>query len=774
MRRRRIKLRGITRSRAVGTTTAVVLAASLFPVLVPAAASAAPSETRAATAFPAPGDAHAAAGADITVRGVDPAGVASVTVTGSVSGEHPGVLTRLSAAEGVTFNPAEDFVPGEQVSVRAAGISFADTGSSEYTFTVARPGAAIDPAALVAGTDVAAAAAAPTPCQAAPRQYVTQPDLGVVPGACASGPDVDASGDKIFTSMAPGPGIYDRTGELVWHAKAGGNIFGTVKPVTYRGENLLAYYSGNSSAVPGSGQGEYVLVDQSYKRVHTVRAADGYQADLHEVEITPQGTALVGIYASVWTPLGDIIDFVVQEVEVDTGKKLFEWHALDHVDIADSYFPRALFLPWDYIHGNSVQQTADGNLLVSARHTWASYKISRSTGDLIWTHGGKRSSFGPMTAGPGVAASEAHEYCWQHDVQEVAPNTYTVLDNASALGIPQRCGNGETRGLQFTLTDPVAGAPGTSVITDVYRPSPGAAAGFAANMQTLPDGSRLLGLGGVPRATLLDADGTPTLEMGFTEAGYRAYSAPWKGAPTGGPSAVVSADRSTVHVSWNGATEVRSYQVLAGADATSLEPVGARQPRTGFETALTLPASAGPVVRVQALDERGTVLGTSGTPVSGSTTLAALQATAPVGTGTLSTSPSGDSLQLPPVTADFSLLFGLVPARTTLSLRPTSNAQGTAIPVQASYSETGSTLSFQARLHLEDLSFFGFSVQPLIGSTCETTAPVTVTLTSSGDARLGSELTGSYAIPSFAGCGLADGLVSSISVPDNTLRLTLS
>ncbi len=65
----------------------------------------------------------------------------------------------------------------------------------------------------------------------------------------------------------------------------------------------------------------------------------------------------------------------------------------------------------------------------------------------------------------------------------------------------------------------------------------------------------------------------------------------------------------TAYASWNGATEVASWRVLAGSSASALAPV-ATVARHGFETAIKV-SSAGPYVQVQALDASGNVIGTS-------------------------------------------------------------------------------------------------------------------------------------------------------------------
>ena len=68
---------------------------------------------------------------------------------------------------------------------------------------------------------------------------------------------------------------------------------------------------------------------------------------------------------------------------------------------------------------------------------------------------------------------------------------------------------------------------------------------------------------------------------------------------------------TVAYASWNGATDVASWRVLAGPSPSSLAPV-ATSPRTGFETAIPLPGATAPgYAQVQALDGSGAVIGVS-------------------------------------------------------------------------------------------------------------------------------------------------------------------
>ena len=72
------------------------------------------------------------------------------------------------------------------------------------------------------------------------------------------------------------------------------------------------------------------------------------------------------------------------------------------------------------------------------------------------------------------------------------------------------------------------------------------------------------------------------------------------------PPDLVVADGSA-YVSWNGATEVAAWRVLAGPRPSGLSPLG-EVPRAGFETAVAL-ESGTRAVRAEALDADGRVLG---------------------------------------------------------------------------------------------------------------------------------------------------------------------
>jgi hypothetical protein len=134
------------------------------------------------------------------------------------------------------------------------------------------------------------------------------------------------------------------------------------------------------------------------------------------------------------------------------------------------------------------------------------------------------------------------------------------------------------------------------------------------NMQVLPDGNVFVGWGSEPFVSEFSGDGELVMNAGFPPEceSYRAFRFEWKGYPTDDPALVVgqrSRDETTLYASWNGATEVTTWEVLSGPSPNQLEPLGA-VPRNGFETPM-LAQTRDLYVAVRARDSSGKILGTS-------------------------------------------------------------------------------------------------------------------------------------------------------------------
>ena len=419
---------------------------------------------------------------------------------------------------------------------------------------------------------------------------------------------------RIFIAPEEGPVqsgamILDANGSLVWfHPVPKGQVDSDFKVEQYLGQPVLTYFQGYIGS--GAGNGVDRIVNTSYRQVAEVQAANGLRADMHEFDLLPGGRALITSYFPVrWadSPAAGaktetVLDGVVQEIDVRTGLLLYQWDSLDHVPLSASYVAPDKDRPYDYFHVNSVYPDSGGDLIISSRNTWAAYKVSGTNGQVVWKLGGKNSTF--------RLAPQAR-FAFQHDVRVQAPEDriVTLFDNES--GPPDI--DPESRGLTLRLNT----AQKTAVLMGVVQHSPPLLAHFEGNVQDLPDGVQFMGWGQRPFFTAF-ANGKVILDGHFVNANpsYRAFLEPWTGTPGGRPAiaATTTSAGTTVYVSWNGATNVTSWRVLAGSSPAALAPVRSVG-WAGFETAIALPRE--PYLAVQALDARGQVLGHSRTVRTG-------------------------------------------------------------------------------------------------------------------------------------------------------------
>jgi hypothetical protein len=366
---------------------------------------------------------------------------------------------------------------------------------------------------------------------------------------------------------------------------------------------VLTWWQGWNNVGLGNGIG--VIYNTAYQQIATVRGGNGLAIDPHEFLLTDHGTALVESANPVvydLSPQGGasravVFDDVIQEIDVKTGLVEFEWHSLDHVSPAASHTRpvRVNGHLYDYFHLNSLAEIDHGRkLLISARNTWALYKLDVASGNVDWQLGGVNSSF---RMGRGATFS------WQHDARVASNGTVTVFDDG-----PSPDTNKQSRALGLRLNTKAR----TATVAHDFRHRPAQLANSQGNQQQLPNGDNLVGWGSQPFVTEFSPKGKVVFDMRFPrgDESYRAYRFPWTPAPTTKPAVVASHSSSstTVYVSWNGA-EVDRWRILTGASAAKLT-TAATVARSDFETKATVRGAAA-YVQVQALDGRGKVLGTS-------------------------------------------------------------------------------------------------------------------------------------------------------------------
>jgi Arylsulfotransferase (ASST) len=459
-------------------------------------------------------------------------------------------------------------------------------------------------AALVACAGATSASrAAPPPAQ----RFLSRPDVRpplvhVVKRARGTAPGYIFIAPKKEVDQA-GPLILDDAGNVVWFHPLDTHGVTDFRVQRYRGRPVLTWWRGETAK--GIGNGRYVIVDDKYHVIANVTAGHGLSGDIHEFLITKRNTALFTIYRRVDADLsalggtsdGRVEEGVVQEVAIPSGKVLFEWHSAPHVAVDETYEPvqKDASEPFDYFHINAVEPDGDDKLLVSARHTHTIYAIRRRDGAVLWRLGGKKSDF---RVGAG-----AH-FAWQHDPRLHSDGTLSLFDN----GASRPAKGAHSRVLVVRLDTRRHTARLVRSYTHGPKPLLSTSQG---NGQVLPDGHVFVGWGSNEYFTEFDRSGRILLDARFGSGesdSYRAYRFPWVGHPADRPAvaARLTRGRTLVYASWNGATEVRSWRLLAGASRAGLRAI-AEEPKHGFETRIAV-ATRARYVQVQALDERGRVL----------------------------------------------------------------------------------------------------------------------------------------------------------------------
>jgi hypothetical protein len=588
---------------------------------------------------PMPGATHVSAGTTIVVREGSPIAPNSVSsglfhVQGSLSGDHAGRVILAPDQKTVIFVPNQPFTPAEEISVtlepgltlvggdRLAGMSFKFTVSPKpYPYTPV----ALDSMGEVLSSEIARAplsqpsspngtkAGVSESTQAANTmpKYVTAPDLQFGVSITKAGPPLGTG--NIFIApwfLATNDSsllILDDSANLVYYEPRN-TRFNDFKR---QPSGVLSYY--------GDFVHMFVVLNSSYQVVDTWHAGNGYPTDTHDLILLPNGHALLMIYDTRTMDLSayggqsnaQVIGTIYQELD-EAKNVVFEWRGLDHFTITDTYQSLTTALV-DFDHGNAIELDSDGNFLISSRHLSEITKINRQTGAIIWRLNGKNNQF--TFANDTPHATLGIYFSYQHDIRRLPNGNITLFDNANQF---TPTGQRYARGVEYALDE--ANKTATRVASYAEAVTPAINSGFMGNMQRLPNDNRVVGWGGSAGTARDFTEFTPagavalqgdiTTESGTRAVSYRAFRFPWQGYPTWPPKlvAVTQPAPVTLYYSWNGATEIASYDVLGGKTPDALATPLSPQLKTGFEEHSDLTGVAGDqcFFQVRPIDNLGT------------------------------------------------------------------------------------------------------------------------------------------------------------------------
>ncbi|KAK0257262.1 hypothetical protein LTS09_007737 [Friedmanniomyces endolithicus] len=379
-------------------------------------------------------------------------------------------------------------------------------------------------------------------------------------------------------------------------------------------------------------KGMYVILNSSYQTVQALPAPAGSSMiDMHEFEVLEGGqralviaqkaqlldtNPIAGTVGAMW-----VLNNGFLEVDMMTGGTVFEWWALDYVDLGETYTvpprgPGTFESPWDFFHLNSIDKNRDGDYLISARNANTVYKISGSTKEVLWRLGGRTSTF----------QLEGFNFSKQHDAR-FRPSGNTSGTSISLLNNAAHDDELESTSAVLLFSLDESTMPFTARLEQKWSRLDGKVSRTRSNAQFLDNGNVFANWADRGYINEFTADGRCVLEARWLSGrfnNYRAFKAHFAGYPSEPPVLSAHAYGTTLetmttvfHVSWNGATDVTSWNFfgsLAGSPA-DVRPVGSVT-KSGFET-MHMAAGLFRMSYAEARDAHGVSLGRS--PITSTT-----------------------------------------------------------------------------------------------------------------------------------------------------------
>lgn len=269
---------------------------------------------------------------------------------------------------------------------------------------------------------------------------------------------------------------------------------------------------------------QYMVMDTGFQLVDSLTTVNGIAPDVHDFQLSKDNTYLLAglsdsimdlsgyfLGGTIGSPTTHALGFVVQEFD-QNHQLLYQWDSNDHIHPAQAYAQYGYSAAgFDYCHGNSIAEDLDGGLLLSFRHLNAVYKVDRKSGKVVWTLGGKSSSF-TFPNDPGFSG--------QHDARALPNGNIALFDNANSAPLPKR-----SRAVEYQL-DTI-----NWVATKVweYQYSPPFFSIAMGNHQTTDDRLHLINYGLIyrpkPTFALVDDAGKLLSELFFQDSfmSYRSF-----------------------------------------------------------------------------------------------------------------------------------------------------------------------------------------------------------------------------------------------------------
>jgi hypothetical protein len=459
-----------------------------------------------------------------------------INVNGSISGIHDGEFILSGDAKTILFNPYTSFAAGETVTVSLnSGIKtnlnkLIETVSYKFTVTPLQEPIKLDP---IERLELGISAKDFNSSKINFNRVQTDslpPDFPTITTGVVNNP---SEGNIFLTNFTLGPN--DTSGFFITIADNDGNVvkYKRISPFPafdFKVQpNGLLSYADVESFFGGFGYCEFKILDTTLAVVDSFQCGNGYQAEIHDFQLLPNGHALLFAYdpqpvdMSVIVPGGNpnatVIGGIIQELDQNKNV-IFQWRSWDYIPITDSY-SNLTANTIDYVHLNAIEADDDGNILFIGRSLSGVTKISRATGEIMWKLGGKQNDFTFINEHP----ENAPDYIsGPHDIRRIDNGNITIFDNGDAHNPPY------SRGVEYELDEQTL----TATLVWEYQNDPDIYSFAMGSVQRLPNGNTLIGWGsasstGGPILTEVHPDNSIALELFYPleVASYRSFKFPW-------------------------------------------------------------------------------------------------------------------------------------------------------------------------------------------------------------------------------------------------------
>ena len=273
---------------------------------------------------------------------------------------------------------------------------------------------------------------------------------------------------------------------------------------------------------------KFYELDSSYTKIDSFYCGNGYQTDPHELQLLPNGHALLigddfeEVDMDTVIQGGDSSAVVMGNIiqELDQNKNVvFQWRTWDHYQITDATpdidLTDSLI---DYVHCNAIEEDTDGNILISCRHLDEVTKINRQTGDIIWRWGGEYCKNNQFTF-----VNDPEGFSHQHDIRRIANGDLTLFDDGNLHNPPH------TRVCEYQMDE----LQKTATLVWEYQNNPITFSLAMGNIERLSDGNSFIGWGynfEAPGISEVTSSGTIEWAASFLSStyNYRTFRFNWR------------------------------------------------------------------------------------------------------------------------------------------------------------------------------------------------------------------------------------------------------